>query len=86
MPTGNAQGDRQAILRASTGKAFDHNGDWLARFDAAGVNANGCFNGRLLAYINLKLGTTYDNLPGAMAAFATANGATNFSSITSFTA
>lgn len=86
MPTGNAQGDRQAILRASTAKAFDYNGDWLARFDAAGVNANGGYNGRLLAYINLKLGTAYDNLPGAMAAMAAANGATNFSSMTSFTA
>ena len=86
MPTGNAQGDRQAILRASTSRALDHNGDWLARFDALGVSASGGFNGRMLAYINLKLGTSHATLPGAMAAMAAANSATNFSSMTSFTA
>ena len=46
----------------------------------------GDFNGKLLQYINLKLSSSYDNLPGAMAAFATANSATNFSAVGTFSA
>lgn len=80
-----SQGDQQASVRAVTGTAYDYNGDWHALFDGAGIAA-GDFNGRLLTWINLKLGTSYNNLPGAMAAFATANGATNFGSVGTFSA
>lgn len=79
------QGLRQASLRAVTGKAYDYNGDWIARFELAGITT-GDFNGRMLAWLNVKMGTTYNNLPGAKAAFAILQGATNFSSIGTFTA
>ena len=52
-----------------------YEGDWHALFTSAGIAA-GDFNGLLLAYINLKLGSSYDNLPGAMNAFAVAKSTT----------
>jgi hypothetical protein len=79
------QGDRQASVRAVTGTALTYEGDWHALFDAAGVAA-GTFDGRLLAWINQKLSTTYANLPQAQQALAVANGAANFVSMGSFDA
>lgn len=79
------QGLRQASVRAVTGKAFDYNGDWHALFDLAGIAA-GDFNGRMLAWINRRLSANYTSVNDAMAALATANGATNFSSIGTFNA
>jgi hypothetical protein len=79
------QGLRQASVRAVTGTAYDYNGDFSALFDMKGIAA-GDFNGRMLAWLNLWLSASYDNLPGAMAAFATANGATNFSAVGTFDA
>lgn len=82
-----AQGLRQAAVRAATLSTNDYNGDFYARFAQLGlVSGNQTdFNGRLLAYINLKLAASFDNLPGAMAAMAAANGAVNFSSMGTFT-
>jgi hypothetical protein len=79
------QGLRQASVRAVTGTTFDYNGDWHALFTLAGI-PDGDFNGRLLAWINLKLGASYSDLPAAMAALAAATGATNFSSMGTFDA
>jgi hypothetical protein len=79
------QGDRQASVRAVTGTALTYEGDWHALFDAAGVAA-GTFDGRLLAWINQKLSTSYANLPQAQQALAVANGAANFSSMGTFNA
>jgi hypothetical protein len=79
------QGLRQASVRTSTGTSLDYNGDWHALFDAAGIAA-GDWNGRFLAWVNVKLGTSYADVPGAMAALAAANSATNFSSLGSFDA
>ncbi|MGO4334963.1 hypothetical protein AB4037_08610 [Labrys sp. KB_33_2] len=76
---------RQASVRAATGTAYDYNGDWSALFDLAGVPAYD-WNGRLLAYINLKLGTPYTEINGAMAAFAIANGAPDWNSLGTFPA
>jgi len=81
---GSAQGDRQQTVRNSTGTALNYNGDWHALFDAAGIAA-GDFNGRLLTWINQQLSTSYPDVVGAMAAFATAQGATNWSSMGTFT-
>ena len=78
------QGLQQAAIRAVTGTAYDYNGDWSALFDLASIPAGG-WSGRLLAWINLKLGTDYTSVAGAMAAFATANGAVNFGSVGTFT-
>ena len=78
------QGDRQASVRASTGTALDYNGDWHALFDAAGIAA-GDFNGRMLAWINSGLGTTYPDLNGAKAAYAASQGADTWDSMGTFT-
>lgn len=63
------QGLRQASVRAVTGTNESYEGDWHALFDNAGIST-GDFNGRLLAWINLKLSTSYAELNGAMAALA----------------
>ncbi len=80
-------GDRQAVLRTSTAKALDYNGDWLAKFDANAVPA-GDYNGRLLAFINTQLGTSYTEINGAKYAYAvaqTTTGAKTFDGLGSFT-
>jgi hypothetical protein len=78
------QGLRQASVRAVTETVLDHNGDWLALFDSLDIPA-GDFNGRMLAYINAKLGTTYDNVNGAMAALAADQEANEFQGMGTFT-
>ncbi|WP_375764227.1 hypothetical protein ACE10X_13170 [Bradyrhizobium sp. Pha-3] len=80
-------GDRQQVLRTSTGKALDYNGDWLAKFDANSIAA-GDYNGRLLAFINAQLGTSYTEINGAMHAYAlsqTTTGAKSFKELGPFT-
>lgn len=79
------QGLRQASVRAVTGTSLDYNGDFSALFTLKGIAA-GDFNGRFLAWLNFWLSASYDNLPGAMAAFATANNATNFGAVGTFDA
>ena len=80
-------GDRQAVLRTSTLKAFDYNGDWHAKFDANAI-PTGEYNGRLLAFINAQLGTAYTEINGAKYAYAiarTTNGATSADGLGPFT-
>jgi hypothetical protein len=80
-------GDRQATLRTSTGKALDYNGDWLAKFDANAIAA-GTFEGRMLAFINAQLGTAYTEINGAKQAYAvaqTTTGAKSFNELGPFT-
>lgn len=81
--SGNAQGDRQASIRATTGTTNDIDGDWMALFDLASI-PQGDYNGRLLAWINQNLTASYTDLNGAMQALALANGACNFSSMGTF--
>jgi hypothetical protein len=50
-----------------------HGEDWMRLFDAALV-PDGPYNSRLLAWINGALGTSYENLPGAMQAYAASEG------------
>lgn len=76
---------RQASVRAVTGTTSTYEGDWMALFDAASIPA-GPFDGRMLAWINLKLTTAYIELNGAMQALADANTAFNFSSLGTFNA
>jgi hypothetical protein len=73
----------QAAVRAVTGTTLDYNGDWSALFDADGIAA-GDWNGRMLAWINTTLGTSYTNLPGAMHAFAVDQGFTSWSAMNTF--
>lgn len=80
-------GDRQAVLRTSTTKALDYNGDWLAKFDNNAV-PSGDFNGRLLSFINTQLGTSYTEINGAKYAYAiarTTTGAKSFNELGAFT-
>ena len=76
---------RQASIRAVTGTTLDYNGDWMALFDLAGI-PKGNWDERMLAWINVKLGTTYTNVNNAMQALAAANSAFNFTSMGTFTA
>lgn len=78
-----AQGRRQQSLRTVTGKAYDHNGDWIAKFQAASI-ASSDFNGMMIAWINAKLVTTYTTLNGAQAALAAANSANTFTGMGTF--
>ena len=75
--------DKQTSIRAVTGTALDYNGDWSALFDAASITA-GDFNGRQLAWLNLRLGSTYTSLPEAQNAYAVAQGFTNWSAMGTF--
>jgi hypothetical protein len=85
MTTPNsAQGYREERARAISGKALDYNGDWHAVFDTAAIPP-GDTSGRMLAWINLKLGTTYKEVNGAMYAFAAANGAATWGGMGTFT-
>lgn len=77
-------GLRQASVRAATGTARDYNGDWSALFDQAAIPA-GPWNGRLLAWINAQLGTSYAEINGAMNAFAVSQGAPSWSALGTFT-
>lgn len=79
------QGLQQQSVRTITGTSLTYEGDWLALFDAAAIPA-GDFNGRLLAWINVKLSTSYTNLPQAQQALAENQGAYNFSSMGTFDA
>lgn len=79
------QGLRQASVRAVTGTSGTYEGDWHALFTIRGVPA-GDFNGRMITYVNTLLTQTNTDVNQAMQALATANGATNFSSLGTFTA
>ncbi len=70
-------------MRAATGSALDHDGDWHALFDLAGILA-GPFDGRMLAWINGQLGTAYGEVNGAMAAFAARWGCPSWSAMGAF--
>lgn len=74
------QSDLQQSIRDITGTALDYNGDWSALFDLDGIAA-GDWNGRLLAWINLQLGTSYAGLTEAQNAYAVENGAANWSAL-----
>ncbi|UQD69195.1 hypothetical protein JEY40_24580 [Bradyrhizobium japonicum] len=68
------QSDRQADARSSTGTTLTYEGDSLAYFDQQAVPA-GDYNGRLLAWINQALGTSYTEINGAKTALAISGGA-----------
>lgn len=79
------QESRQAAIRAVTGTAYDYNGDWQALFDLRGIAA-GPFNQRLLTWINARLGASYTEINGAMAALAAFYGVDGFQQIGTFDA
>lgn len=79
------QSKRQASVRLVTSTASTYEGDFHALFDLESI-APGTFNGRLLDYINLKLGAAHTELNGAMAAFAIANGSASWNELGTFDA
>jgi hypothetical protein len=78
------QGDIQASVRSYTGTTGTYEGDFHALFDQNGIQA-GAFNGRLLAWLNLVMGTSYDEINGAKWAFAQYQGAVDWSGLATFT-
>lgn len=68
------QGHRQAGARSSTGTSLTYEGDTLAYFNQLSVPAAD-YNGRLLAWINQTLGTSYTEINGAKTALAISGGA-----------
>lgn len=70
----------QAALRDVTGLAYTYNGDWHALWDNQGT-AGGTYNERMLAFINDRLGTTYQSLPRAQQAFAEDQGFDSWSAM-----
>lgn len=76
------QGLRQASARNLSGFATgtNYNEDFLRLFDAQGVAA-GTFNQRQLRWINARMGASFTNLDEAMQAYATSQGAYNWSSL-----
>lgn len=77
------QGLRQQSVRDITGTAYPYVGDWMALFDLYSIPA-GPYEGRLLAWLNLQMGTSIPDLVGAKQAFATLNGAYNWQSLGTF--
>lgn len=77
--TTNQEGRQQAI-RDVTSSAHNTSGDWHAYWDNQSVTA-GNWTGRMLAWINSVLGTSYSNVSGAMHAYADNKGFDNWSSI-----
>lgn len=67
--TGPLQSLRQASIRTRTGKAQPFNGDWHDLFDRNGI-APGPYDGRLLRWCNLQMGTSYTDVSGAKTAYA----------------
>jgi hypothetical protein len=76
------QGLRQASARDLSGFATEtnYNEDLLRLFDAESVPA-GTFNERQLRWINTRMGASYTNLDEAMQAYATSQGAANWSAM-----
>ena len=69
--------DRHASVRAITGTNGDYAGDWHALFNLQGI-PDGEFSGRMIAWINAKLGTSYTGINAAMYAFAASKGAASW--------
>lgn len=81
---GIAAEDRQAAVRAVTGTAYTYEEDWHVLFDLAGLDY-GHYNDRLLAWINLELGASFQNINDAMLAFAQSQSAGSWSQMGTFT-
>ncbi len=69
-----------AAVRTQVSQRFGYGEDWSALFDQDEIPQGG-WNGRLLAWINFKLGTSYADYPGALQAFAVSQGFNNWASM-----
>jgi hypothetical protein len=80
----NTSGVQQACREYAEVTVGDPVANWHAVFDADEIDP-GDFNGRMLAWINFKLGTTYPDLAGAQHAFAVDQGFNNWASMNDVT-
>lgn len=71
---------RQQALRDQTSTTNNTSGDWHAYWDGEAIAA-GNWTGRMLAWINSVLGTSYSNVNGAMHAYAEDRGFDRFTDI-----
>jgi hypothetical protein len=80
-----AQSARQASARTIASSATTHNGDMRAMFEAeATIPAGMTYNGASIKWLQERLSSSADNLPGLMQAFAEAEGAHNWASVGAF--
>lgn len=83
--TTNQEGVQAAVrTRSGSSANLTYNGDWHYLWDVEGI-ANGTFNERMLAWINLQLVATYINLNEAKAAYAISLGFSDWSSMDTIT-
>lgn len=81
------QGARQAAARTIASTTETYNGDMRAMFAAEATLAAGqTYNGALISWLQERLGSSDNNLPGLMQAFAEAESAHNWSSLGTFEA
>lgn len=79
MTTPNQSGIHEAI-RTQISQRFSYGEDWSALFTQDGIPA-GDWNGRLLNWINFKLGASHTSYPAALQAFAESQGFNNWASM-----
>lgn len=79
------QEERQRSVRLSTSGALHYNGDWHQLFDDASIPAGG-MNERMIQWVNIRLGTSYTNINGALVAWANSEGVNRFDEISLFDA
>lgn len=69
-----------AAIRTQHSQRYSYGEDWSALFDRDEI-PSGDWNGRMLAWINFKLDTSYPDLAGAQQAFAESQGFNNWASM-----
>jgi hypothetical protein len=75
MANTSRQGLQQESVRARTGTTLNFNDDWQALFTLDGIAASpGNWNGRMLAWINLKMRQTFTSFVTAMDLLAIGRG------------
>lgn len=76
--------DRHSSVRTITSTTGSIEEDWIAAFDDDSVAA-GTFNERFIGWLQARLTSTDDNLPGLKAEFAIDKGATSWNGLGTFT-
>jgi hypothetical protein len=76
----NTSGVQAACREYAEVTVGDPVANWHAVLDKDEIDP-GDFNGRMLAWINAKLGTSYPDLAGAQQAFAVSQGFNNWASM-----
>lgn len=72
-------------VRNATGTAHSYIGDWHALFDLLSI-PTGTWEGRMIQYVNMKLGTSITDVTSALQALATSQGVGTFGELGTFDA